>query len=429
MSYTLQMRGIYKGTFKKIYKTYLYIIYMDVELETINEFYDSADISSFLSKPQLNYSKYSYIHENDIHRNLPRLCHSSRKKMSLDLLMLNSFILIIDFANIGGGTSHFIECIISRYKLQQTFLIIRNIKKQIYLTINDEYELDNIYNENSLYLFLLENRDNIEKIFVNHVIGHSPNFIQNIFNLNKTVTTITHDFKYIFDKFNYKFNEMYEQMIRKNFKKDSININNFHQIITQNVANLYIYNNYIQDKDKIVITPLPDYKNPKDFINTNNDKIVIGIIGDMIYDIKGLCVFEKIYNFYKDNNNVEFVVFGNCNNLTNLIKQPYKNIDELNSFLEKYKPNILIELSIWHETYSYTLSLAMITQLPIIYLKKNEKSVIENRLSAYNKAYSFTTLKEFDFLINEHKQNFLYTIEPIIYFNDFWDNYFIKKLS
>ena len=65
------------------------------------------------------------------------------------------------------------------------------------------------------------------------------------------------------------------------------------------------------------------------------------------------------------------------------------NINELNRLLEKYKPNLLLELSIWPETYSYTLTLMMLTQLPILSLKKNMSCVVENRLSKYDKYYIF----------------------------------------
>ena len=38
----------------------------------------------------------------------------------------NSFILIIDFPNIGGGTSFFLKTILARYKGNFTFLIVRS---------------------------------------------------------------------------------------------------------------------------------------------------------------------------------------------------------------------------------------------------------------------------------------------------------------
>jgi hypothetical protein len=66
----------------------------------------------------------------------------------------------------------------------------------------------------------------------------------------------------------------------------------------------------------------------------------------------------------------------------------------------------------------------MITQLPILSLKKPYHSVIESRLKNYNNAHFFSSLKELNNLIHEKKQDFFYTVKPVIYFNKFWDNYF-----
>ena len=71
----------------------------------------------------------------------------------------------------------------------------------------------------------------------------------------------------------------------------------------------------------------------------------------------------------------------------------------------------------------------MITQLPIIYLKKNFPNVIENRLEKYNKKYPFTNCEELSVLFNECKQDFFYTIEETIYFDTKWSDYFNINLN
>jgi hypothetical protein len=69
----------------------------------------------------------------------------------------------------------------------------------------------------------------------------------------------------------------------------------------------------------------------------------------------------------------------------------------------------------------------MLTQLPILYFKKNFPSVIMRRLEKYNKSYPFNTLSQLDALIKTHNQNYLYTIKPVIYFDQYWDNLFITN--
>ena len=381
------------------------------------------DISMFLFNTYNNYCENSFINEYEIQQNLPRNHHNSKQKININ--MLDNFILIIDFNNIGGGTSVFIETIISKYKNYQTFLICRNFNNNIYFTINDEYELEKFYNNYDAYKLLVDNKNKIEKIFVNHIENHSSEFINNLFNLNIKITTITHDFSGIFNKPQILFNDM-NNFLNNETKRCYIDINKYDQIITQNKGNMYIFNNFIEDKNKFVVSPLPDFKNPKDFITTNNDCIVIGIIG-MISDIKGSKELIDIINYYK-NTNIKFIVFGSVNyNYSFNNSYVYKNINEMNDLLMAHKPNIIIELSIWPETYSYTLSIAMITQLPILYLKKNNYCPVEERLSKYDKAYSFSNFTELNKLIYDKKQDYFYTIEPKIYFNDFWNNYFITK--
>jgi hypothetical protein len=92
-----------------------------------------------------------------------------------------------------------------------------------------------------------------------------------------------------------------------------------------------------------------------------------------------------------------------------------------------HKPNIWLETSLWPETYSFTLTLMMITGLPIFYQKKTYPSVIEERLSIYKDSYGFESIDELLKNINkviQKKQNHFYTIEPTIYYNELWDSYF-----
>jgi hypothetical protein len=50
----------------------------------------------------------------------------------------------------------------------------------------------------------------------------------------------------------------------------------------------------------------------------------------------------------------------------------YKTISGLNELLRQERPNVLIVPARWPETYSYTLTLAMLTKLPVIVLRNSE---------------------------------------------------------
>jgi len=334
----------------------------------------------------------------------------------------NTFILIVDFSNGGGGTTTFINFIISKYKTSQTFLIARNFDDMVYFYINELYCLDKKYNTTDSIQFLEEIKHKISKIFVNHTKDHNINFINKLFELGKHISSITHDHSLIVDKTQAYFEEIYK------LNKSIINICKYDNIITQNIKNINIFTKFI-NPNKLIVATLPDYNKSKDLINTNNTKIVILFIGN-ITELKGNARINSIYEYYSNNNNIECILFGCMDNFKSKIKNIiYNSIDEFNNLLLQYKPNLIIETSIWPETYSFTLTLMMLTQLPIIYFKKTFDGVIKNRLEKYNKKYCIENISELDTFIYKVKQDYFYTIEPIVYFNSFWDNYFNSTIS
>ena len=348
----------------------------------------------------------------------------------LDIDKIESFILILDFPELGGGTTRFIDNIINKYKYYQTFIILRNHNKFIKMSMNNEillsYNNEYYLNEDECLELLKLNKNKIYKIFINHTQCHSDKFILNLNDLNKEISYITHDY---FSLFKTPQPEYCEILCKKNIRSNIL-INNFDNIITQNIENLNIFKKYINKEKNIIVTELPDYINSLEKYNTNNKKIVIGVLG-YINKIKGDDIINELYKYIKSNNlNMKIIVFGYIDNkhIENIY---YNSINHLNELLIKYQPNILVETSIWQETYSYTLTLSMITKLPILSYFKNYKYVINDRLKKYDKSYFFKNIDECVDLINTHNQDYFYTIEPVIYFNSFWDNYFMndKKSS
>jgi hypothetical protein len=377
------------------------------EIEVKNKKFDIENIEN-------DYKSYLYLEHM---KNNCISFHLSYKTIS-DLSLLENFILIIDFGNLGGGTQFFIDSIISKYKYKQTFVILRPNKDLIDIFVNDDYILKGIQRPVALTM-LKKVKKQIIKVFVNNLLNHNMKFVKDVLNLTSTEKIlITHD--YFLVSFNY-------QPLSNQLVGDKNDINLFDTIITQNKMNLSTFGNFINENKKIILTELPDFANKLEKVETENKKIKIGIIGS-ISPIKGENVFLEIINYIKNKDlPFEIVVFGYLNNYNNFF--PYKDIFELNTLLINEKPNLILECSLWMETYSYTLTLSMITDLPILCLKKPFPSVIMNRLEKYEKANYFSTFEEFEEIVPKIKQNYFYTIEPRIYFNSFWDNFFITKMK
>jgi hypothetical protein len=392
----------------------------NTKLFPFNKYY-IKDINLFKYCIENTNKQYDTLHSNDLF--ITRKFCSDKKNEYLNypinnnlLDILQDFILVLDFNNGGGGTTFFINTIVSKYKYNQTFVIARQMDNLLHLNINEDYDLTHKYKEEESIFFLKKYKHKISKIFVNHIDKHTNIFIENINKLGKEIITITHDYSNICSISQPFFHEIEEHYIKPKIKSDII--------ITQNKINVLPFAK--KYKQNMNIIELPDYKySDKKFIYNNNNIIVVGIIGNII-DKKGRQILDFLINYYSETN-VKIIVLGYTiiNNFKNYYY--YNNINEFNKLLIEHKPNILLELSLWPETYSYTLTLSMLTKLPIIYLKKSFNSVVEERLINYLNAYPFLTINELDTLIKTKSQNYLYTILPVIYYNTYWNNIFLTK--
>ena len=397
----------------------------NVELFPFNEYFINTKLikNSNITSNQDNNKNYDTFHSDDVL--ITRKYLSDKHHEHLDykidnglLKILKEFIFVLDFQNGGGGTTFFINTIVSKYKNSQTFVIARNYNGLLHLNINEEYDLNDKLSETESIDFLNTYKNAISKIFVNHTMNHNDNFINKINTLGKQIITITHDYYNICNKPQPYFHEIKFLTEEPKIKSDLI--------ITQNKINLLFFNT---PNANIQILELPDYKKSdvKFKFDDNNENIVVGIIGN-INTLKGKNILKKIINHFC-NTNIKIIVIGytEIDNFKNYYY--YNSIDEFNNILMEQKPNLLLELSIWPETYSYTLTLSMLTQLPILCLKKKFNSIIENRLKKYSKTYYFSSLLELTTLIKTKYQNYLYTILPVLYFDIDWNNIFLTNTN
>ena len=374
--------------------------------------------TGWVEKDYLNNSNYSV--SNNVVDNQPEIRNIDYKDTEF-CNIYETFILILDLPETyTGGSKFFINEIITTYSKDTTFLILRNKENNVFqFNINNKYLFPNHYDYNSAVEFIQTIKHKIKKIFVNHTYGFPPYFMKELFNLQINISTITHDHFLWSDNPHLLYPEI-NQLVETNFCK--YNINSFDTIITQNKHNLYLFKNDIKN---VIICDLPDYKCSDEIIHTNNEQLVIGIIG-AISDVKGSSFVYFLIEYLKKTD-IKIVIFGKINGIPPEHCYPYKNIIELNNLLKTHKPNLLLETSLWPETYSYTLTLCMLTELPILSLKKPFQSVVENRLQNYEKTHYFKNFQDFLFLINNTNQSYFKTIKPTVYLNSFWDTFFLDK--
>jgi len=336
---------------------------------------------------------------------------------------ISECILFIDMPNLGGGTTFFVNSIISRYSPKTTFLIARNYGK-LQLSINNTV-LKKTYTSRESVKLLEQIKSKISFIFVNHIISHKKSFIQKLFTLGKEVITITHDYLLLFKTPALTFDEYFKDQFSL---QPNVNINQFDAVITQNIGNMYIYQKYMNAKTKnnVYTFGLPDYTKSLDkVIIPKKDKITVGIMGFISY-IKGAEIVKEFIEKTRGTN-IDLVIFGSLQDSDYPHQYPYKGIENLNRLLTEFKPNVLIETSIWPETYSYTLTLGMLTRLPIIYYKKPIPCVVSERLSHYSKSHECRSVNDMikKCVLYGQKQKYLYTIDENSFkFGKNWDRLF-----
>ena len=323
-------------------------------------------------------------------------------------------ILVFDFAYCGGGSYMYLQNIIGRYKKYINFIIIRGTYQdnKYLLTVNDDYYIDtySISEIKSIYEKQQNNIDN--NVFINSLATFSQEMIKFIFSLNKYLIGISHDFSVKYNTPQPLPNE--NKIPNENIKYDLL--------LTQTpmISKIMDITNNINVK-------MPDYYKYDSMIKINNNKINIAVIGS-ISTLKGIIILKDFIDYLKKNNlenTYNFKIFGNSHPYLQEYNDPYIDINDLNSKLIHYKPNIIIETSIWQETWSYTLTLSTTLNLPILYFKKNFSNTISYRLKNYNKAYEWETNEQLCNLINIHKQDHFFTIKNEIIFPDFYDSLFL----
>ena len=411
-----------------------------LRISDTNNYTKNTQLSSYIKNNNTNthtssilYDEHncSYVLEKNI--NFTRKINSEPYSFLVDadtkcIADIDKFVFVLDFHNIGGGATIFLNFIVSKYKQHTNFVIARNYNGKIILTLNDDYIIETMKNENALMIFLNDHVNSLDKIFFNHYIGFSKKFIQFLFKFkninNKKMYTVTHDCSHICSVPLVTYDTLNEHMNKSN---SYYNINDFDEIITQHKSNLHIFDRFILRKDNIKIAPLPDYYDVDNSIKITNTQLVIGIIGN-IHQLKGYNVFKKIIKQYID---IQFVVFGIIRHAEhdNVIIAPYNSISELNELLVLHKPNIMLELTISPETYSYTFTLYSIINLPVLILKKQENSVIISRAKELNvEYYMINNEDDIKLHLNVAKTEFN-TIKPEIRYNEYWDKLFKKEMS
>jgi hypothetical protein len=395
---------IYQNTNFNIFKNLDYVSnnYKYINYKNSNNYYYKSDKDIYCIKNV--YTNLNTLIKHDVYK------ATNRK-----------YILIITFS-IGGGCSEFLNKLVNYYIFNKCVNIIIIKYESNRYTINyNNLLINKNFNFEMITKFI--NKINIKHILVNTFYTFPKNFKDFIYSLNIKKYTITHDYYNFFEL----PNPVYPHLKYKDLYKNEIN--NFDVILTQNIYNIDVMNYICPIKKEIHLIDFPDYCNNLSFINHgfNNSIRNILIIGAIDYK-KGSLLINEIFNKYS--NKYNFFIAGKHEN-KNINQQEYKSIHELNNILNLFKPCVILFTSLCPETYSYTLTLAMLTELPIIYYDIGE-CVVSKRLEEYKfDSYKLCDINNFGMIVDSifinNKIEAPKLIDSQISVSTYWDNIFINN--
>jgi hypothetical protein len=310
---------------------------------------------------------------------------SYKLEENISVNALNTIIHITH--NFKGGTNVYIENLKNIYNKFQHIII--NIVSENIIKIKDKhYCIDN--------LDILKNAI----VIIHHLLyfdaATSSNKInKSIINRLKTINSktkflIVHDYCYLFPT---KPNPIKNHNLipcSKKIERTKDLFTVFKKVIFNSKNCFNNYSKYLNTIDNaIILNSVPDinYYNRRIF-PIKKKSYNIGIIGDIGCHHKGRDLAQKIIQKFNDENLThKFIIFGNYHiYFDNLIITGEYNNNDIFSMIKDYDIDYFIFLSVFEETYSFTLSIALHTGLPIIY---NNIGSYRERLINYSNCFPF----------------------------------------
>lgn len=293
-------------------------------------------------------------------------------------------VLVIDYdESFTGGTSFFYDVLSQHYQkvMGVKMIRVRCNKEQMHIYVND-FRMVGVSTDDQVRLFIKSHLENIYHIFINSIVGHKMEFVKYILNLPVKKSAFTHDYSIIFEYNQPTFRQISEA---NSFQIRNHIIDSVDTIYTQNIENINIMTRIpgisqstrSAIEKKAVVIQMPDYyATEPDTFECATTNFTFGIIGN-ISDLKGISLMLEILNHYREQKHVRFFNFGE--NHIGVPSQKYSNIPQLNSLIDTVKPNALLFLALWPETFSYTLTLSLLTEIPL-YVFDIGMCVVTNRL-------------------------------------------------
>jgi len=373
-----------------------------------------------------------------VQRRVANVCSVGIENLSRSLQQHGPFTLVIT-RNAYGGTKAFLDDILPKHAvlvtpkdlMSEAIFAGEKVSDYALLTVNVGGRLAGVLTGSMLLRALTGEVESLwEKLFINHVIGFPAIFLEGLFAIKaKRFISITHDWTWLFKSSTPTFKTLHGiGGAERNYA-----LQPFHsklEMKSQNEMTAGIFRMSGAPFRSLDVVQMPDYNASLYPARPAHSMLKVGIIG-AISRIKGA---ELIVPLSKE---LDLFIFGAIDGTVRgagrVRCQGYNGIEELNTLLRRERPNVLIVPAMTPETYSYTLTLSMLTRLPIIVMRTPESYdhvAIINRVQAYRHTYydNFTSAPAVAALAQSVRGSHFHLINPRVHVPPQWSHILAPKL-
>jgi glycosyltransferase involved in cell wall biosynthesis len=335
-----------------------------------------------LQKTGINTKEKALIHWNKFGIYEKRTCDDLKSTKTQNILHITH--------NLGGGTETYVNNMCSILNNNYNHYVIKILSEDYYLINNiicDYYDINNFIQNKNFYLIIVQHLLYIK----NNIFSINLKILEFLLTQKSKMIFIIHDY-FLFNETNPNPTKiMFEQSITQQniFFVENL-LQKFDLVLFNSQDTFNNYNKFIKINNYRILNCVPDIDiYHKRIYPTNKKVIVIGLIGTLNALHKGCNLASLIFKLFANDTNYKFVIIGTYDN-----KNRYKNVlvhgkyvdKDIFNLIKMYNIDCFLFVSIVIETYSFALSLALNTGLPIIY---NNIGAYVSRLSNYENCYSY----------------------------------------
>lgn len=320
------------------------------------------------------------------------------------------YVTVILTADVSGGSDQFVKCLSERYSYSTVTLRAQSATHMVW----SRHGKSTSYSVHDVLRRIRELK--FSKLFINHTLGIPDMVLRTLISMSATIYSISHDYNWLFTTYDPTFKEFTAQ--RPNLSMQAFRPRVHMLCQCQSVKRVFDKHDFAS----VRVVRMPDFTRRLDSAAIAASIELRPVCIGAISYIKGAHILHKLASA------CDLRLIGSiAPGPSALTNNPYSTIEEFNRHLERQRPNVAFFPVEWPETYSYTLTLCMLTKIPVIVKNAPFEYAITERLRNANLliTHDFDDVDSLLALATQVKTATVYPIDPAsfeVLDKDTWDS-------